>query len=95
MTQLALARALERLAPFYRERMVVALARALADGGLKPGLEYLDNLDAGEIKRAHRLAAALRTRRDVALFERRLARRIAVVMTLVRRIGSAIRRRTT
>ena len=74
---------------------MVALARALADGGLKPGLEYLGILDAGEIKRAHRLAAALRARRDVALFERRLARRIAVAMTLVRRIGSAIRRRTT
>lgn len=95
MARLALARALERLAPFYRERMVLALARALAGDGKKTGLEYLDILDAGEIERAHRLAAARRARRDAALFERRLARRIAAVKTLLRRLLGPGRRRNT
>jgi hypothetical protein len=95
MANRALACALERLAPFYRERMVGALALALADGSTGARLEYLRVLDAGEIEHAHRIAAATRARRDAALFERRLARQLAAVKRLAHRLVGLVRRRNT
>ena len=95
MANRARACALERLAPFYRERMVGALARALADDDEGSGLEYLVVLEAGEIKRAHLLAAAMRARRDAALLERRPTRRSASIKKVVRRLVDLICRRNT
>jgi CRP-like cAMP-binding protein len=92
MAHRALACALERLAPFYRERMVFALARALADRSTGARVEHLRVLDAGEIERAHRFSAAMRARRDAALFERRLARQLAAVKKLALRLVGFVRR---
>lgn len=93
MAHRALACALERLAPVYRERMVSALARALADDDEEAGLEYLSVLDAGEIRRAHRLAMTVKARRDVALSEHRSARRMARIETVLSRLANLIRRK--
>jgi len=96
MAHHALARALERLVPFYRGQMVRALARTLADDGTGAGLDYLRVLDASEIKRAHRLAVAMRNRRDAARLEHRPVRSGGVaktLITLIRRLASLIRRR--
>jgi hypothetical protein len=92
MAHRALACALERLAPFYRERTVSALAQAFADDAdiRRADREYLDILDASDIKRAHRLALAMQARRDAAHFERRLARRVATIKMLVRRLAKRI-----
>jgi hypothetical protein len=95
MLSRALACALERLVPFYRGQMVRDLARALAGAGEKAGLEYLDILDAGEIKRAHRLAVAMRARRDAARSGHRPTRGGGIaetLITLIRRLADLIRR---
>jgi hypothetical protein len=92
----ALVCALERLVPFYRGQMVSALACTLADDGTGAGLEYLDILDAGEVKRAHRLALAMRARRDAARLERRPTRGGGMAKTLImliRRLADLSRRR--
>lgn len=91
MTHRALVCALERLVPFYRERMVLMLARALADGRKKDRREYLGVLDADEIERAHRLAVDIRARRNGISFERRVASALAVAMRPVRRLGGFVR----
>ena len=92
MAHHALARALERLVPVYRAQMVRALARTLADDGTGADLDYLRVLDAGEIKRAHRLAFAMRARRDAAPLKHRPARGGGVAKTFIRRLASLIRR---
>ena len=93
MVNHALARALERLVPFYRGQMVRALARTLADDDTGAGLEYLRVLDAAEIKRAHRLAVAMRMRRDAVPSEHRPARGAASAKAFIRRLADLIRRR--
>jgi len=95
MTYRALAGALGRLVPVYRERIVAALARALADGSPAVAPELLQLLDGKDISRAHRLAMASRQRQEVASIERRLARGFAAIKTLARRLVSARRGRTT
>jgi hypothetical protein len=95
MAHHALARALERLVPVYRAQMVRALARTLADDGTGADLDYLRVLDAGEIKRAHRLAFAMRARRDAARSGHRPTRGGGIaetLITLIRRLASLIRR---
>lgn len=87
VTYRALAAALERLRPIYRERMVLALAQALADGDAKVVRRCLKVLRASEVERAHHKAAGLRRAREGLAIERKLARVLAAVMALLRRLA--------
>lgn len=91
----ALARALARLAPIYRQRLVAVVGRALADDMSSGALELIGMLDAAELSQAHRLAIAAREQREAALIERQLARWFVAVKAFSRRLTSPVWRRLT
>jgi hypothetical protein len=89
----ALARALARLAPIYRQRIVAAVGRALADDTSNGALELIGILNGAELRRAHQIAAAARDRCEAAPIERRLARLVVFVTAIARRIAGMARHR--
>lgn len=82
----ALARALARLAPVYRQRMLDAAARALADGDGKAARRFSAHLDDADRARARAAAAQIAGDRDVAVFDDAIRRSKAAIVRCVRRL---------
>jgi len=92
-TYRALARALARLKPTYRQRMVAAVGRALADETSSGALALIGVLGAAELKRAHQMAVKIRVQREAAMIEQRQPRWRVAITAFIRRVVGVVRRR--
>jgi hypothetical protein len=80
----ALARALARLAPFYRDRAIAALAKALADGRSSTASELRPLLSDEELARACAMAVRIQRARDATAFDLAVLRLKTAVVSCAR-----------